>query len=83
MKTFVSILLVVIAIPAISQSRMEWSAGYTFASPSGKMQQNIRQGHGVTLGLHRVVAEQGLMHQQRMKQRQGGLRDNNHKSHEP
>jgi hypothetical protein len=60
MKTFVSILLVVIAIPAISQGRMEWSAGYTFASPSGKMQQNIRQGHGVTLGLHRVVAEKRI-----------------------
>ena len=37
MKTFVSILLVVIAIPAISQGRMEWSAGYTFASPSGNV----------------------------------------------
>lgn len=57
MKTFLSIAFGVVVIPALSQGSMEWSAGYTFASPAGKMQQNINQGHGVTLGLQRIVAE--------------------------
>lgn len=60
MKTYLTLLLIGVSVASIGQSRMEWSAGYTFASPSGKMQQNIRQGHGVILGLHRVLPEKRL-----------------------
>jgi opacity protein-like surface antigen len=60
MKSILSIVLVALAVSAIAQGKLEWSAGYTFATPSGKMQQNINQGHGVTLGLHRVVTEKRI-----------------------
>ncbi|MBX2916578.1 MAG: hypothetical protein KF856_15015 [Cyclobacteriaceae bacterium] len=60
MKTYLTFLLIGVSVAMFGQSRMEWSAGYTFASPSGKMQQNIRQGHGVTLGLHRVLPEKRM-----------------------
>jgi hypothetical protein len=60
MKTYFSLMLMAASVAMYGQGRMEWSAGYSFASPSGKMQQNIRQGHGVTLGLHRVLPEKRL-----------------------
>ncbi|MCW5911843.1 MAG: outer membrane beta-barrel protein [Cyclobacteriaceae bacterium] len=60
MKTLFTLIFTLLTAYSFSQSRIEWAAGYTFASPSGKMQQNIRQGHGVTIGAHRIVAEKRL-----------------------
>lgn len=57
MKAILPLFLIAFSVSAVGQSRIEWLAGYTFASPSGKMKQNIRQGHGVTLGAQHVVAE--------------------------
>ncbi|HNU41391.1 MAG TPA: outer membrane beta-barrel protein [Cyclobacteriaceae bacterium] len=60
MKALIVLLLTTVLIPAFSQSRLEFLAGYSYASPSGKMEQNIRQGHGVTLGVQRVALEKKM-----------------------
>lgn len=51
------LLIMVLSIclnPAFGQWGREWSLGYAYSSPSGKMKQNIKQGNGVILDFHLV-----------------------------
>jgi len=38
-----------------SQWSQEWSMGYAFANPTGKMKQNINQGHGFAMDFHMIA----------------------------
>lgn len=35
-----------------AQWTREWSVGYALSSPTGKMKQNINQGHGIVMDFH-------------------------------
>jgi len=48
MKTFPVFLLLMLSIQCgYAQWKREWSLGYAYTSPTGKMKQNIKQGHGI------------------------------------
>ncbi|MBL7871502.1 MAG: outer membrane beta-barrel protein [Cyclobacteriaceae bacterium] len=53
MKTYLLVvLLFVVTHAAVGQWTREWTLGYSFSSPSGKMKQNIKQGNGVIMDYH-------------------------------
>ena len=49
MKPLVTATLLMIALSASSQSFREIGMGYTYMSPMGSMQKNVRHGHGFTM----------------------------------
>jgi opacity protein-like surface antigen len=54
-KLLVVVLLIVSIQPGYAQWSREWSLGYTYTSPTGKMKQNINQGHGLIGDYHFVA----------------------------
>jgi len=56
MKKLLPILLFLIAMhTSFAQWTREWSLGYALSSPTGKMKQNINQGHGIVMDFHMVA----------------------------
>ncbi len=54
-KALSVLILLVYFHTSYAQWRPEWSIGYTFANPTGKMKQNISQGHGLVMDFHLVA----------------------------
>jgi len=53
MKKLIPLLLIVMASsPSYAQWNREWTLGYVYSSPTGKMKQNIHQAHGMALDFH-------------------------------
>lgn len=53
-KSWLVLVCLIVINTAFGQWGREFSVGYAFASPSGKMKQNIKQGNGVILDFHLV-----------------------------
>ncbi len=51
-KSLFAVFFLISLNPAFGQWTPEWSFGYAYSSPSGKMKQNIKQGNGVILDFH-------------------------------
>jgi len=53
-KILLALVLIVSIQTSYAQWNREWSLGYAYSSPTGKMKQNINQGHGFVMDLHFV-----------------------------
>jgi hypothetical protein len=50
MKKILTVLILFVSLQSsYAQWTREWSVGYAFSDPTGKMKQNINQGHGVVM----------------------------------
>jgi opacity protein-like surface antigen len=59
MKKLLVVLVLMVSIhTSYAQWTREWSLGYAYTSPTGKMKQNINQGHGVIMDFHLVSPDQ-------------------------
>jgi len=55
MKKLLFVFVLVVSMQtSYAQWTREWSLGYAYTSPTGKMKQNINQGHGVIMDFHLV-----------------------------
>jgi hypothetical protein len=57
-KTLTVLILLVCVHTGFAQWTREWSMGYVFTSPTGKMNQTINQGHGIALDFHMLAPSQ-------------------------
>jgi opacity protein-like surface antigen len=56
MKKILSLLILIVMVQTCyAQWSREWSIGYAFAAPTGKMKQNINQGHGIVMDFHFIA----------------------------
>ena len=51
-KILPALFLIVSVQTTYAQWTREWSLGYAYSSPTGKMKQNIKQGHGIIVDFH-------------------------------
>ena len=51
-KLLLALVLIVSVQTSYAQWTREWSLGYAYSSPTGKMKQNIKQGHGIIVDFH-------------------------------
>lgn len=59
MKKSLSILILLVCVhTGYAQWTREWSMGYVFTSPTGKMNQTINQGHGIVMDFHMLAPSQ-------------------------
>ncbi len=55
MKKILTVLILFVSLQSsYAQWIREWSVGYAFSDPTGKMKQNINQAHGVVMDFHMV-----------------------------
>ncbi|HNV31021.1 MAG TPA: outer membrane beta-barrel protein [Cyclobacteriaceae bacterium] len=57
-KTLTALILLVCVHTGYAQWTREWSMGYVFSSPTGKMSQTINQGHGIAMDFQMLAPSQ-------------------------